>query len=89
MSSETSISLFQHDQLINDYKDISKRDSYYLCSMKEITLTIDDNKFETFIEFVKTLNYVRVSADEFTIRDFQRSLKEVKLMQKGNFLKNQ
>jgi len=55
--------------------------------MKEITLTIDDNKFETFIEFVKTLNYVRVSADEFTIRDFQRSLKEVKLMQTGKLPK--
>jgi len=55
--------------------------------MKEVTLTIEDNKFETFIEFMKTLNYVKVSKNEFTVRDFQRSLKEVKLMQSGKLPK--
>lgn len=55
--------------------------------MKEVTLTIEENKFDTFIEFVKTLNYVKVAKDEFTIRDFQRSLKEVNLMQSGKLPK--
>jgi hypothetical protein len=55
--------------------------------MKEVTLTIEDNKFDTFIEFVKTLDYVKVSKDEFTIRDFQRSLTEVKLMESGKLPK--
>jgi hypothetical protein len=57
--------------------------------MKEVTLTIEDSKFETFIQFVKTLDFVKVSKDEFTVRDFQRSLKEVKLMQSGKLPKKQ
>jgi hypothetical protein len=55
--------------------------------MKEITLSVDDSKFKTFVEFVKTLDYVKVAKDDFSIREFQRSLAEVKQMQSGKLPK--
>lgn len=32
--------------------------------MKQLTLNIADNKFETFLEFIKTLDYVKVEDSE-------------------------
>jgi hypothetical protein len=37
-----------------------------LCVMKQITLNIDETKFKTFVNFIKTLDYVSVS-DEIDI----------------------
>ena len=56
-------------------------------NMKEITLTIEDKKFEAFVNFLKTLDYVKVAEDSFTLREFRRSLNEVKLMQTGKLRK--
>ncbi|MBN8576188.1 MAG: hypothetical protein J0L66_04565 [Cytophagales bacterium] len=57
--------------------------------MKEITLRVEDRKFKTLVSFLKTLDYVKVSEDRFTLRDFQRSLAEVKLMRAGKLPKKQ
>ena len=60
---------------------------YYLCDMKQITLNIEDNKFETLIEFLKTLDYVKLSGSDFSVKDFQNSLIQVKKMQAGKLPK--
>jgi len=54
--------------------------------MKQLTLKINNNKFRTFLEFIKTLEYVEVQeADQFT--ELQNSLKQVKMMQEGKIEK--
>lgn len=56
--------------------------------MKQLTLNIRDNKFTTFLEFIKTLDYVEVpEADKKAIDDLQASLNQVKLMQEGKIEK--
>jgi hypothetical protein len=55
--------------------------------MKQITLEIEDNKFETLIKFLKTLDYVKVTKGDFTIKDLQSSLVQVKKMQSGKLPK--
>lgn len=56
--------------------------------MKEVTLTIEEKKFDTFIEFVKTLDYVKVvKTDKGVLKQLERSLKDVKLMQAGKLPK--
>ncbi|HUH72822.1 MAG TPA: addiction module protein [Chitinophagales bacterium] len=32
--------------------------------MKQLTLNIDENKFNTFLSFIKTLDYVSISNEE-------------------------
>jgi len=52
--------------------------------MKQLTLNISDNKFHTFLEFIKTLDYVIVQdADKKSLAELQNSFKQVKLMQEG------
>lgn len=52
--------------------------------MRQITLNIKDNKFSTFLEFIKTLDYVEVpEADKKSLAELQGSLNQVKLMQEG------
>jgi hypothetical protein len=52
--------------------------------MKQVTLTIADNKFKAFLEFIKTLDYVTVEeVEEKSLDELQNSLKQIKLMQQG------
>ena len=52
--------------------------------MKQLTLNISDNKFSTFLEFIKTLDYVEVpEVDNKALNELQGSLNHVKLMQEG------
>jgi hypothetical protein len=52
--------------------------------MKQLTLNISDSKFHTFLEFIKTLDYVEVpEADKKSLSELQNSLNQVKMMQEG------
>jgi cystathionine beta-lyase family protein involved in aluminum resistance len=56
--------------------------------MVQLTLNIKDNKFQTFIEFIKTLDYVEVpEVDKKSLDELQISLEQVKLMQDGEIEK--
>ena len=56
--------------------------------MKQLTLNISENKFNAFLEFIKTLDYVEVpEPDKQTLSDLQNSLSQVKLMQEGKIEK--
>ncbi len=55
--------------------------------MKQLTLNINDNNFKTFIEFVKTLDYVEIQEADNTMDELQNSLKQVKMMQEGKIQK--
>ncbi|ELR67985.1 hypothetical protein C900_01458 [Fulvivirga imtechensis AK7] len=56
--------------------------------MKQITLNIADNKFKAFLEFIKTLDYVKVEdVEEKALEELQSSLKQVKLMKEGKLPK--
>ncbi len=56
--------------------------------MKQLTLNIRDNKFKTFLEFIKTLDYVEVpEADKKSLYELQNSLNQVKMMQEGKIEK--
>lgn len=56
--------------------------------MKQVTLNVDDSKFKAFLEFIKTLDYVKVEdVEEMALEELQSSLKQVKLMQEGRLPK--
>lgn len=56
--------------------------------MKQITLNIDDSKFNAFLEFIRTLDYVKIEdTEEKAVEELQNSLKQVKLMQEGKLPK--
>ncbi|MFW6222512.1 MAG: hypothetical protein ACOC3T_02755 [Bacteroidota bacterium] len=56
--------------------------------MKQVTLNISDNKFKTFMEFIKTLDYVKVEeVEETALQELQSSLNQVKLMKEGKLPK--
>jgi hypothetical protein len=55
--------------------------------MKQLTLNINDNKFRTFLEFVKTLDYVEVQETGKSLVELQNSLKQVKMMREGKIEK--
>ncbi len=56
--------------------------------MKQLTLNIADSKFKAFLEFIKTLDYVKVEdVDEKALTELQSSLNQVKLMQEGKLHK--
>ena len=56
--------------------------------MRQLTLNISDNKFSTFLEFIKTLDYVEVpEVDKQALSELQGSLNQVKLMQEGKIEK--
>ena len=56
--------------------------------MKQLTLNISDSKFSTFLEFIKTLDYVEVpEVDKKALNELQGSLNQVKLMQEGKIEK--
>lgn len=56
--------------------------------MKQLTLNIAENKFNAFLEFIKTLDYVKVEeVEEKALEELQSSLKQVKLMKEGKLPK--
>ncbi|AKP49602.1 hypothetical protein Q4534_22915 [Cyclobacterium sp. 1_MG-2023] len=56
--------------------------------MKQLTINIADNKFEVFLEFIKTLDYVKVEdSEEKALEELQNSLIQVKLMKEGKLPK--
>jgi hypothetical protein len=56
--------------------------------MKQLTLNISESKFQTFLEFIKTLDYVEVpEADKKSLNELQSSLNQVKMMQEGKIEK--
>ncbi len=56
--------------------------------MKQLTLNIVESKFQAFLEFIKTLDYVEIpEADKKALGELQQSLNEVKLMQEGKIEK--
>jgi len=55
--------------------------------MKQLTLNINDNNFKTFLEFVKTLDYVEIQEADNSMDQLQNSLKQVKMMQEGKIQK--
>lgn len=56
--------------------------------MKQITLNIPDNKFKTFVDFIQTLDYVKIQeVDHEALVGLENSLKEVKAMKDGKIEK--
>lgn len=56
--------------------------------MKKITLHIPDNKFKTFVNFIQTLDYVKIQyVDHEALIGLENSLKEVKAMKNGKIEK--
>lgn len=53
--------------------------------MTQITLNIEDDKLKTFIEFIKTLNYVSVEKkeDEIPLWQIQESAKSIAEIDNG------
>jgi len=56
--------------------------------MKQLTLNIVESKFQAFLEFIKTLDYVEIpEVDKKTLDELQQSLNQVKMMQEGKIEK--
>ncbi len=56
--------------------------------MRQLTLNISDNKFNTFLEFIRTLDYVEVTEiDKKALNELQKSLNQVKKMKEGKIKK--
>ena len=56
--------------------------------MKEIVLHIEDSKVKAFLEFIKTLDYVKLeSPEKKAIEELKSSLKQVKRMKEGKLPK--
>lgn len=56
--------------------------------MRQLTLNISESKFQTFLDFIKTLDYVEVSeVDKKALNELQNSLRQVKMMQEGSIEK--
>ena len=52
--------------------------------MKQLTLNIKESKFQAFLEFIKTLDYVEIpEAEKKALANFQSSLEQVKEMKDG------
>jgi hypothetical protein len=56
--------------------------------MKQVTLNVADSKFNAFLEFIKTLDYVKIEdSEEKALEELQNSLRQVKLMKEGKLPK--
>jgi len=52
--------------------------------MIQLTLNISDSKFKTFLDFIKTLDYVEVpEVDKTAMDELLNSLTQVRLMKEG------
>lgn len=70
---------------IDDSKPIIEKNTII---MKQITLNIADSKFKAFLEFIKTLDYVKVEdTEESALKELQSSLNQVKLIKEGKLPK--
>jgi len=56
--------------------------------MKQITLNIKESKFQAFIEFIKTLDYVEIpEAEKKSLNELQDSLNQVRMLKEGSIKK--
>ncbi|MGE0020531.1 MAG: hypothetical protein AB7S72_12745 [Draconibacterium sp.] len=56
--------------------------------MKQLTLYINESKFNAFLEFIKTLDYIEVpEADKKSLSELQISFNQVKMMKEGKLEK--
>jgi hypothetical protein len=56
--------------------------------MRQLTLNIKESKFQAFLEFIKTLDYVEIpEAEKKALGELQKSLGEVKEMKDGQLEK--
>ena len=56
--------------------------------MKQITLNIEENKFKTFLNFIKTLDYVALSEEtEIPLAQKEEVNRRIKLMEEGKLKK--
>jgi hypothetical protein len=56
--------------------------------MRQLTLNIKESKFQAFLDFIKTLDYVEIpQVEKNALIEFQKSLSQVKLMQEGKIEK--
>ncbi|SHJ46617.1 hypothetical protein SAMN05444280_12043 [Tangfeifania diversioriginum] len=56
--------------------------------MRQLTLNIKESKFQAFLNFIKTLDYVEIpEVEKKALSEFQESLDQVKLMQEGKIEK--
>lgn len=56
--------------------------------MKQLTIKVEESRFQTFLEFLKTLDYVKFQDDERNASEsLQESLSQVALMREGKFEK--
>lgn len=57
-------------------------------NMKQLTINISENNYQTFLDFIKTLDYVEIpEAENNILTELQESLKQVKMMQDGKMEK--
>ena len=56
--------------------------------MRQLTLNIKESKFQAFLNFIKTLDYVEIpESEKKALSEFQESLGQVKLMHEGKIEK--
>ncbi|MFW5755332.1 MAG: hypothetical protein ACOCWK_01945 [Tangfeifania sp.] len=56
--------------------------------MRQLTLNIKESKFQTFLNFIKTLDYVEIpEAEKKALSELQKSLGQVKDMKDGEIEK--
>jgi hypothetical protein len=55
--------------------------------MKQLVLNINDTKFQAFLDFIKTLDYVEVLKSDKSLEELQNSLTQVKMMNDGKLKK--
>ncbi|MCC5919965.1 MAG: hypothetical protein LAT68_03705 [Cyclobacteriaceae bacterium] len=56
--------------------------------MRQITLNVEEKKYDTLLKFLETLDYVRIDqVDKQEFLQIERSFAEVKLMQEGKLPK--
>lgn len=54
--------------------------------MKQVTLHIEDSKFGTLVEFLKTLDYVKMEGlgkESEVLKSIEKGMQEVKLVEEG------
>lgn len=57
--------------------------------MKQLSLYITESKFQAFLEFIRTLDYVEIQEDDTIDLDgLQRSLHQVKMIREGKIEKH-
>jgi hypothetical protein len=56
--------------------------------MKQLTLNISESKYQAFLDFVKTLDYVEIAdVDKMALDELQNSFSEIRKMMDGELEK--